>query len=630
MINETNRTFIKKSNQHIMILFLSAIVMAFSWVFYLSGGFSQPGLLDAFIDIQAYGLQKGHLNIMPDYNHIFYHDVSLYKGKYYFYWGILPAVLHALLSIIVGNIISGYCIVFLFLFLFVHFFQLLIFEIMETPIKESFNHRWLTVCATIILSWILVFNLPFPYDVYKYSWFFGRFIIYEQQIIFGLGLAMPGLFFLIKGFKKNSPILLITSTCLFAAAAWVRGTWFVYSLLAVPMILGMLLIRNNFRSGLKKSHYVFMIIPVLSLVGLLVLNFVRFDNPFDFGLKLQIPMSHTYLRIQNGLFSPITNLHDTIFKILEYYTSPSLIHSLRLEEKSSSWVEQNPPYFFYNNPILLLLLPIVFYGIYRSIRLNRNTRNIIIFLGLTALTMNIVIVCAGNIVTMRYFIECYYLTILFLFAGLTAALSFKISFPILFLLFSIYLPENIKAFSENKLELRPIRIVENEQNQVNYISVSQTDHHSLFQTETNLIYMDVHWHEGIVSAMHKESFTNYNTIAMMPWHDGRMYAWDTAAVYIKPRKMPGLSGNKALLELENVKLVSKPGRIKVYLEKTKVAEFIIRHWEARTYRAEIDYNLRSNTPHRLLIYFFEENQSYLPAKQSTIPSYSFEAIRLSY
>ena len=66
-------------------LFLSALFATFMWVYYLSQGFSQPGILDAFIDIQAYALQNGHITITPDYHNIFYHDVSLYNGNYYFY-----------------------------------------------------------------------------------------------------------------------------------------------------------------------------------------------------------------------------------------------------------------------------------------------------------------------------------------------------------------------------------------------------------------------------------------------------------------------------------------------------------------------------------------------------------------
>ena len=55
----------------IFALFLSALIATFLWVYYLSQGFSQPGILDGVIDIQAYAIQKGQIAITPDYHHIF-------------------------------------------------------------------------------------------------------------------------------------------------------------------------------------------------------------------------------------------------------------------------------------------------------------------------------------------------------------------------------------------------------------------------------------------------------------------------------------------------------------------------------------------------------------------------------
>jgi hypothetical protein len=99
--------------------------------------------------------------------------------------------------------------------------------------------------------------------------------------------------------------------------------------------------------------------------------------------------------------------------------------------------------------------------------------------------------------------------------------------------------------------------------------------------------------------------------------------------YIKPQNKNGLSQNKALLEFIDIESFSKPGTIKVYLEKTRVANFSIVPDNARTYRAENNYNLQDDAPRRLLIYFFKEGTSYLPAKQSHQPAFLFKAIRLS-
>jgi hypothetical protein len=109
-----------------------------------------------------------------------------------------------------------------------------------------------------------------------------------------------------------------------------------------------------------------------------------------------------------------------------------------------------------------------------------------------ALIANGVIVFVGPIVIMRYFVECYYLTILLVFAGLMVVLPGKVSVPILVLLLSIHLPGNIKAFMETQPELRLIKIVESKQDPVNYMIVSPTR-----ESRESLIYKDVHWHDSL-------------------------------------------------------------------------------------------------------------------------------------
>ena len=171
--------------------------------------------------------------------------------------------------------------------------------------------------------------------------------------MFGLGLALPGIFCLIRGEKENKPILLITAACLFAAAAWMRGTWFAFSILAIPIIFGQLIIKKSLRSLLKWPHYAFMAVSILLMGGLLALNFARFGNVFDFGLKLQNPQNTVdlyYFRIENGLFSPMTQFVDTAYKIFAYYTSPGLIRLSGVLEKSSSWSEGLEPYLFSQQP----------------------------------------------------------------------------------------------------------------------------------------------------------------------------------------------------------------------------------------------------------------------------------------
>ena len=76
---------------------------------------------------------------------------------------------------------------------------------------------------------------------------------------------------------------------------------------------------------------------------------------------------------------------------------------------------------------------------------------------------------------MRYFVECYYLIMLLVLAGLMVVLPVKVSFPILVVLLSIHLPGNIKAFMETQPELRLIKIVETKQDHVDYMNISPAE-----------------------------------------------------------------------------------------------------------------------------------------------------------
>jgi len=612
---------LKKPSLHFIFLFLNAFTAAFLWIFYLSHGFSQPGILDAFIEIQACALQSGQLSITPDFHHYFYHDASLYQGNYYFYWGLLPALLHAVLSILLGRTLSGLIIVFIFLFLFFYFSQGILLEIMETSTGSPARKNFLHTGAAIILTWMIIFILPFPYEDYKHSWFFGRFVIYEQQIIFGLGLAMPGLFYLVRGIKKGSPVLLLSACCFFAAAAWVRGTWFLFSIVAVPVIFSVLLMKKSFRRSLKRPHYVMMIIPLLLIGGLPALNYVRFDSIFDFGMKLQFPIDYTgtYVRIQNGIFSPLTHFYNIVFKFFSYYASPGFIRSLDLSEKSASWSEFTAPYLFYNNPLLLALLPVALYGVYRAFHTNRNLFLIILILGAAAIIINGVIITVGNIVAMRYFVECYYITILLIFACLTAAVSVKLSFPLLLLVLSFHVPATVRAFSDIRPELRPIRCFKDAKGHFDYRIVPPM--------RTFSVFSDIYWPEGTVTGT-PGTLNRHNSFGMIPRMKGGIDAGDVSAIYVKPQLNNGPAGNKAMLEFTGVKSLIKAGRIIVYLEKTKIAELNINPWKEQSFRTEINYHCKNDAPYRLLIYFFEEDKIFLPPKPDDQPSFSFEAIRL--
>ena len=174
---------------------LNSLAVTFFWVYFLSDAFHAAGLLDGVYELQAQALADFRLSIEPGPQNVFYFDVCLFNGKYYFYQGLLPAVLHAFFMNLLGRVVSSYLVTCGFLFCLVYFFQRIIGDITGFALGSTDRSKnWLKLLS-IPLLWLFLFNLPFPFE--EFSWFFVRFSIYEQQIIFALAIMMPAIFLMI-------------------------------------------------------------------------------------------------------------------------------------------------------------------------------------------------------------------------------------------------------------------------------------------------------------------------------------------------------------------------------------------------------------------------------------------------
>ncbi len=181
----------EEKNLHYAYLINSGAA-ALLWVYFVSYGFQAPGILDGFYELQAHALAHGQIAITPGPLEVFYHDSSLYDGRYYFYWGLMPSIIYLGLEQIIGRFAAHYLTVFGFLFTLVYFFQLLIGLLVDAACRETSDNTSLLRWTAFPLLWLFLFNLPLPPSVTGF--FFGRFSIYEQQILFGLAFVMPALY----------------------------------------------------------------------------------------------------------------------------------------------------------------------------------------------------------------------------------------------------------------------------------------------------------------------------------------------------------------------------------------------------------------------------------------------------
>jgi hypothetical protein len=179
----------------------NALAATLIWLGYVSDGFSSQAILDGVYEIQAASLARGSLVITPGPLEVFYYDAIMYWGSYYFYWGLLPSAAFLALELSIGRIAAHYTIVFAAFFSIIFFLQLFIVEILESSGVEDSPSGWSLYGGSSILTWLLLFVLPYPAER---GWFFGRFVVYEQQILFGLAFALPGLYCAVKGIKEKS------------------------------------------------------------------------------------------------------------------------------------------------------------------------------------------------------------------------------------------------------------------------------------------------------------------------------------------------------------------------------------------------------------------------------------------
>jgi len=327
-------------------LILNAVLISLGWLYFVSHGFSADGIMDAVYEMQANSLAHGQVSILPGPLKLFLHDIVMHSGQYYFYQGMFPSILLFAFGAAVGRLAAHYTVVFVFFLSLTYFYQRIVGEILDSAASDPSRGKWPRVAASMLLTWTCILVMPYPLEM---DWFFARFAVYEQQILFGLAVIMPALYFLISGVREKSIGRIAFSGFLFSLAAWTRVTWLPLALVFLPVSLFFLWRWSAERKpGMLAMHGLLMVWPSLIMLwGLFCLNYFRFGSFFDFGPQWVHTGSYVYLRNLNGLFSPVTKLWNIAFNIMSHYASPGIIKHLDLSRHAYSIWEGFPPSFFY-------------------------------------------------------------------------------------------------------------------------------------------------------------------------------------------------------------------------------------------------------------------------------------------
>ena len=208
-------------------------------------------------------------------------DAALYNGKYYVYYGILPA----LLLYVPFHLITGFYL------------------------DTGFGVMLFSILTIIVLYFIYDFLCKkyfkdLPYKIYIFgliSLLCGAGIIwinvaprfYELVAISGLYFTLQGLYLLITTDYKEEKLhlkrLFLASLCLTLAVAC-RPTFLIASIMLVLWFIKFAKENINNKSKIIKTVLIIMIPYIIIGSLLMAYNFARFGSIFEFGSKYQLTM----------------------------------------------------------------------------------------------------------------------------------------------------------------------------------------------------------------------------------------------------------------------------------------------------------------------------------------------------
>ncbi len=236
-----------------------------------------------------------------------FHDALLYQGRYYLYWGPVPALLLVPLKWLgVGAIPDAYLML-AFLPGTVVFSVLLIHSLWRRLFPAL---PWWTA-----LPGILVAGLGHPIPAVM-----SRPLVYEAAIAGGQCFLMAGLYWTLAAFApgRRVPWRMALGGCCLALAVGTRSSLVFaagFLVLAVAWRVARLPARRSVRSDLT-GVALYGLPPLLAVIGLCWYNYIRFDSWSEFGLRYQL-FGASHAEIDPNAFSVrhvLPNLYNYLLR----------------------------------------------------------------------------------------------------------------------------------------------------------------------------------------------------------------------------------------------------------------------------------------------------------------------------
>lgn len=258
-------------------------------------------------------------------------DTAYYEGKYYVYFGILPALeLLVPYKLIVGEYLLSGNVVLIYSIVFITAIVFLCIEILrkwfsDVPFKNWIYFIIFVLCGSMIL------------------WPNSRASFYEIPVASGLAHCAISALCIFNAFSgkkgKISYIKLFLGATFLALAVACRPTFLLVSLIPLPYLI--MLFIKSVKEKRKKDVIKLILaigIPYITVGILLMLyNYLRFGSIFEFGANYQLTINDIGKLEYRAMVIPL-GIQNLLFKI------PLIIEEF--------------PFFFFNNRTL------TFYGYY--------------------------------------------------------------------------------------------------------------------------------------------------------------------------------------------------------------------------------------------------------------------------
>jgi len=388
-----------------------AILLVYLW--YSSDGLWKTLTNETnYYDLQASAFAKGQLalDVRPDAALLAFQDESLYepsnregipmlwdatlyKGKYYLYWGPAPALFLTPLKWIYSTDLGDKLLSLLFLtgtFLFLTLTLLSLW-------RDHFPHvpRWAVISAVAFAGLVN----PMPYILVE-----GR--IYEAAIAAAQFFLIGGFYFLLPAFDRPNELRLAMAGLFFTLAAGSRTTLIpAIGVLSVILLLWVLQTQRGRMISLVLS---FALPLMIGGIGYGWYNYARFGSVTEFGLRYQLTSYNLYESLDEtfSLEYIAPNLYKTLLNPLEKRDAFPYLFPTRWS--GPGWLAEGHPSFYlaYAEGItgILVSSPFVLFALLPLYRPRREMKWHLLALGLSFFA-TLVTLQAFFFIAMRYLLD---------------------------------------------------------------------------------------------------------------------------------------------------------------------------------------------------------------------------------